>query len=295
MLIPKGIITALATPMYENGSVNFNELRNQVNRMIESGIHGLFCLGTNGEFYALSEHEKIEILKTVIDENKGRLPVYAGVGCVTTKDTVQLAQKAQECGADALSVITPYFGQVSQIELYNHYRSVAESTDLPVVLYNIPTRTGNSIDCETLEKLASIKNIVAIKDSSGNFDNTLKYLEVTQREFAVLAGNDSLILYTLIAGGVGAIAGCANIFPFKMSQIYELYNQNKLKEAMEIQDKIRYIRNCMTLGNPNSVVKRTVNLIGFPIGPARAPFDIPYTDCDPIIKKVLTMHYSEWK
>ncbi len=294
MIIPFGIIVALATPMHEDETINYIELRRQVNRMIQSGIHGLFCLGTNGEFYALNEEEKIQVLQTIIEENAGRLPVYAGVGCITTRETVRLAQKAQECGADAVSVITPFFGQVSQSELINHYRSVAESIDLPVILYNIPARTGNHIDYKTVEKLSKIKNIVAIKDSSGNFDNILKYLEVTERKFAVLSGNDSLILYTLMAGGTGAVAGCANIFPYKMAQIYNLYKQGKIKEAMEIQDGIRHIRNCLSMGNPNSVVKRTVNLLGYNIGPARAPFDISYAACDHKILEVLKTYYEDW-
>jgi 4-hydroxy-tetrahydrodipicolinate synthase len=242
----------------------------------------------------LSEEDKIRVLQTIIDENAGRLPVYAGVGCITTRDTVRLAQKAQECGADAVSVITPFFGQVSQNELINHYRSVAESIDIPVILYNIPGRTGNNIDYTTLEKLSRIDNIVAIKDSSGNFDNILKYLEVTGRRFAVLSGNDSLILYNLIAGGTGAVAGCANIFPNKMVQIYNLFKQGKIEEAMKIQDGIRPVRNCLSMGNPNSVVKRIVNLLGYNVGPARAPFDISYSDCDNRILEVLETYYKYW-
>ena len=131
----KGIIPPILTPFYEDESVNYEELRNQVNRMIEAGVHGLFPFGTNGEAYALSNDEKIEILKVVVDETKGRVPVYAGTGCITTKDTIELSLRAKEAGADILSIITPYFAAISQNELYAHYKEVAEAVDLPIDIH----------------------------------------------------------------------------------------------------------------------------------------------------------------
>lgn len=271
MLEPKGIIVPLVTPMTEDEKINEKELRIQVNRMISEGISGLFPLGTNGEFYALSEDEKLEVLRIVVDENKGRLPVYAGTGCIGTKETVRLSKKAKDLGADALSVVSPYYAAVSQEDIYGHFSEIAESVDLPIVLYNIPPRTGNNIDYTTVRRLAKYKNIVAVKDSSGNFDNTLRYIEDTDDRLAILAGNDSLILWTLLAGGKGAVAGTANVFPKLSVGIYEAWKRGDVSEAKRLQVKLRPLRDVMKLGNPNSIVKRAMNLLGYPVGPARKP------------------------
>lgn len=271
LLKPQGIITPIITPMYEDEGINFEELRIQVNRFINSGISGLFPLGTNGEVYALTTEEKLEVLKVVVDETKGRIPVYAGTGCISTKETIALSQKAQDLGVDALSIVSPYFVAVSQDDIYNHFSTIAQAVDLPILLYNMPARTGNNIDYTTVRKLAKYENIVGVKDSSGNFDNTLRYIEDTDRRLSVLAGNDSLILWTLLAGGSGAIAGCSNVFPELIVSIYKLWEQGNIEEANVQQTRIRPFRDVMKLGNPNSVVKRAMNLLGYPVGPAREP------------------------
>ena len=211
----KGIICPILTPMYEDESINEQELRNQVNRLIDAGIHGLFAFGTNGESYALSTAEKERVLEIVVEETNHRVPVYAGSGCITTKETIALSKKAFEIGADALSIVTPFYAAASQEELYAHYMDVASAVDMPIVMYNIPPRTGNALAPATVRRLAqSAPNIVGVKDSSGNFDNMKQYIEQTatlDREFSVLSGNDSLILPALVFGGKGGIAGCANV------------------------------------------------------------------------------------
>jgi len=271
MIKPQGIITPLVTPMHENETINEQELRVQVNRLIAAGIDGLFPLGTNGEVYALTTEEKLEIIKIVVDENKGRVPVYAGTGCISTRETVALSQKAKELGVDVLSIVSPFFVAVSQDDIFNHYSRIAQSVDLPIVLYNMPARTGNNIEFTTVRRLAQFENIVGVKDSSGNFDNTLRYIEDTDQRLSVMAGSDSLILWTLLAGGSGAIAGCSNVFPELIVSIYKLWQAGKIEEANIQQRKLRPLRDVMKLGNPNSVVKRAMNLLGHPVGPAREP------------------------
>ncbi len=271
----KGIITPIITPMYEDETVNESELRSQVERQIQAGIHGLFPFGTNGEGYILSEKEKELVLSVVVDQVKGRVPVYAGSGCIGTRDTVRQSKRAKDLGADILSVITPSFAAASQAELYEHYRTVAEETDMPIVLYNIPARTGNALAPATVEKLARIPNIVGVKDSSGNFDNMLQYIERTRDidGFHVLSGNDSLILWTLLAGGRGGIAGCANVYPENMAAIYERFQAGDIEGARQAQDAIRSFRNCFRHGNPNTIVKTAVRLLGYEVGTCRAPFN----------------------
>ena len=285
----KGVIVPLLTPMNADETINEKELRNQVNHQIESGIHALFPLGTNGEAYILSREEKEQVLKIVVDEAKGRVPVYGGTGCVSTKETIELSLKAKEIGIDVLSIITPSFAAASQDELYEHYREVAEAVDLPIVLYNIPARTGNALAPATVEKLSKIPNIVGVKDSSGNFDNMLQYIEKTRyrKDFAVLSGNDSLILWCLLAGGRGGIAGCANVFPSTMASSYDTFVAGDLEKAREIQDSIRSFRDCFKFGNPNTIVKTAVSLLGFPVGKCRKPFcQVPEAGIE-AIKKVL--------
>lgn len=274
MDILKGIIPPVITPMNEDETVNEQELRRQVNRLIEAGVHGLFPFGTNGESYILSEKEKEQILSVVVDENRGRVPVYAGSGCIGTKDTIRMSQMAQSLGADVLSVITPWFAKASDEELYEHYCAVAKSVKIPVVLYNIPARTGNAISPALAQRLSEVENIAGIKDSSGNFDNMLQYLEKNRgKDFVVLSGNDSLIYWNLLAGGSGGIAGCANVYPETMASIYDLFMQGDLEGARKAQDSIRSFRDCFKYGNPNTIVKTAVAMLGYPVGKCRAPFD----------------------
>ena len=272
----KGIIPPILTPMFDDESVNEQELRHQVNRMIEAGAHGIFAFGTNGESYALSPEEKERVLKTAVEETKGRVPVYAGSGCVTTAETVRMSKMSQDLGADVLSVIVPWFAAANQDELYAHYMEVAAAVDLPIVLYNIPARTGNALAPATVARLAKdAPNIVGVKDSSGNFDNMKQYIERTRdlgKDFSVLSGNDSLILPALVFGGVGGIAGCANVFPHTMVEIYTAFAAGDMERAMKVQDSIRIFRNCFRYGNPNTIIKIAAGLLGNPVGPCRKPF-----------------------
>lgn len=285
----KGIIPPILTPMHEDESLNVAELRNQVKRMLAGDVHGVFCFGTNGEGYILSEEEKKRVLEVVVDEVKGRVPVYAGTGCVGTKDTIRQSKMAKDVGADVLSLVTPSFAAANQDELYDHYVAVAKAVDLPIVLYNIPLRTGNALSPATVGKLSKIEGIAGVKDSSGNFDNMLQYIEQTreQKPFGVLSGNDSLILWNLYAGGTGGVAGCANVYPKTMSLIYDCFVQGRLEEARVHQDSIRSFRGLFKYGNPNTIVKAAVQMLGYPVGICRAPFNkLPQEALD-AMRKVL--------
>ncbi len=282
-----GVITAIATPMDDAEKINEAELRRQVNRQIDAGVHGLFALGTNGEFYALSWEEKLLVMRTILEETAGRVPVIGGVGCITTRETIALAKEAEQIGLEAITVIVPYFVAVSQDQIYDHFRRVAESVNLPILLYNIPMRTGNSIEIETAQRLAEIPNIVGIKDSSGKMENVQTLIDETPGEFHVYVGTDSLILKTLQAGGRGAVSGCANLFPKLMARIYDSWKKGDLQDATTAQELVNPIRSTFKLGNPNSVVKRTLELLGHPVGPARSPVNISSAEIDEAIRKAL--------
>ncbi len=270
----KGIVVPIVTPMNEDESINTEELRRQVNRQIEAGIHGIFPFGTNGEGYILNGEEKKLVLETVIDQVAGRVPVYAGTGCISTKETIEQCKMAEAAGADILSVITPSFAKASQHELKVHYETVAAVPNMPIVLYNIPMRTGNALEPQTVVELAQVDNIVGAKDSSGDWDNLSAYIELTKDlDFGVLSGNDALILKALKAGAKGAIAGCANVYPKNMVGIYENYVSGNLDAAEQCQANVSALRACFKYGNPNTVVKTAVNLLGYPVGKCRAPFN----------------------
>lgn len=287
----KGIIPPILTPMNADETVNLAELRNQIERMLEGGVHGIFPVGTNGEGYILSEEEKIEVLRATIEQVNGRVPVYAGTGCISTRDTIRMSKKAEELGADVLSIITPSFALASQKELYDHYVEVAKNVNIPIVLYNIPARTGNKLLPETVAKLArDVDNIMGAKDSSGDWDNLLAYINLTKdldKDFRVLSGNDSLILPCLEAGGAGGIAGCANVYPHVMASIYDLFKEGKLEEAKTAQDSIASFRAVFKYGNPNTVVKKAVSLLGYPVGDCRRPFNYLVEEGVEELKKVL--------
>lgn len=287
----KGIISPILTPMNEDETLNLEELRVQVDRMIDNGIHGIFPFGTNGEGYILTAEEKKLVVETVVDQTNGRVPVYAGTGALSTKETIEQSKMAQAAGADILSIITPSFAAASQDELYTHYKAVAEAVDMPIVLYNIPARTGNALTPATVGRLAEIENIIGAKDSSGNFANILGYIDAgkkkTNGEFYTLSGNDQLIIWTLLAGGTGGIAGCANVYPQTMASIYDLFMEGKIEEAKKANESIQSFRACFKYGNPNTIVKTATRLLGHNVGSCRAPFNQVPEEGIEAIKKVL--------
>src|SRR3954451_19155594 len=209
-----GIIPPVATPMRDDEELDLPRLRWFLDRLIAAGVNGVFVLGTNSEFYALDEREKQEVVAAAVTHVNKRVPVYAGTGAETTREAVRLTKMAEREGADGGSVITPYFGSPTQQEIYDHYRRIAEHTSLPVVLYNNPgTCGGVKIDVDTVARLAQIPNILAVKDSSGDLQNTCEYLRVVPERFAVLMGRDTLIFPALVCGAHGAVPATGNIAP----------------------------------------------------------------------------------
>lgn len=289
----KGIIPPILTPMNndQEQTVNHQELRNQVERLLRGGVHGLFPFGTNGEGYILSLKEKEAVLETVIDQVKGRVPVYAGTGCISTADTVRMSKRAEELGADVLSIITPSFALASQKELYDHYVEVAKHVNIPIVLYNIPMRTGNKLQPETVEKLArDVDVIMGAKDSSGDRENLKAYIDRTRdlgKPFSVLAGNDGNILYCLENGGTGGIAGRANLWPATVASIYDHFVAGDLDKAREAQEAIAKIQPVFKFGNPNTIIKKAVSLMGYPVGDCRRPFSYLCDEGLEALKQVL--------
>jgi 4-hydroxy-tetrahydrodipicolinate synthase len=269
----RGIIPPVVTPFTAEQELDLPRLRSHIDHMIARGVHGIFVLGTTGEFYALDEREKQTVVAAAVEHCRGRSPVFAGTGAETTREVVRLTRMAEKEGADGVSVITPYFIKPTQAELIDHFRRVAESTKLSVVLYNNPATCGGvAIEPDTVARLAEVPNIVGIKDSSGDLQNTIEIIRNTPREkFGVLNGRDTLILAALQAGAHGAIPASCNIAPELCVGIYESFAKGDVEVAKAFQSRLHPIRMAMSLGTGNGAVKEALALLGRPCGPNRSP------------------------
>jgi 4-hydroxy-tetrahydrodipicolinate synthase len=267
-----GIIPPVATPMQANEDLDLPRLRWFLDHLIGAGIHGVFVLGTNSEFYALDEREKQDVIATAVAHVRKRVPVFAGTGAETTREAVRLTRMAEREGADGVSVITPYFVNPSQQEICDHYRRIAEATSLPVVLYNNPATCGGvKIDVDTVARLAQVPNILAIKDSSGDLQNTQEYVRVVPARFAVMQGRDTLIYPGLILGARGSVPATANIAPALAVEIYEAFRRGDHAAALAAQRRLNPVRLSLTLGTAPGGVKAALALLGRSIGPSRSP------------------------
>jgi 4-hydroxy-tetrahydrodipicolinate synthase len=271
MLQPYGIIPAMVTPISKQDELNESALRKLTNFLVENGVHGVFATGSQGEFWAFSADEKKRTWEIVVEETNRRVPVYAGTAAVTTREAIALTQTAEQVGIDAVSVLTPYFVNPNPEELYEHYRAIADSTRLPVLLYTNPDRTNVKISAALLSRLAKIDNIVGIKDSSGDLTLTTEYLSATAADFSVVMGRDTLIYAGLLHGAKGAIAATANVVPALVVSIYERFKKNDLKGALEAQEALAPLRHAFTWGTFPVVIKEALDLLGFDAGPARSP------------------------
>ena len=286
---PKGIIPAVVTPLTDDGKFNEKAMRKLLNYLIDGGVHGLFVVGTTGEFYGLTPEEKRDIYRITVDETKGKVPVYAGTNGITTRETVMLTQIAEECKVDAVSVLTPMFIAPDQDQLIKHYKTIAANTSLPVVLYNNPPKTSVSLTPETVAKLAEVSNIVGIKDSSGDMTVTAEYIRLTQHmdDFSVLMGRDTLIYGGLCYGAAGSIASGANVAPGLCVDIYEKFIAGDLKGSLNAQFTLAPLRIAFTLGTFPAVIKESLSLLGIEAGPCMEPAGPMTTEERAKLRKVL--------
>jgi 4-hydroxy-tetrahydrodipicolinate synthase len=258
--------------MQPNEDLDLPRLKWFLDHLINAGVHGVFVLGTNSEFYALDEHEKQEVIATAVAHVNKRVPVYAGTGAETTREAVRLTRLAEREGADGVSVITPYFINPTQQEIYDHYRRIAEHTALPVILYNNPgTCGGVKIDVDTVARLAQVPNILAMKDSSGDLQNTNECIRAVPERFSVLMGRDTLIFPALVCGARGAVPATGNIAPALLVEIYSSFQRGDLQASKSAQLRLNPLRLALTLGTAPGGVKAALQVLGTPIGPCRSP------------------------
>jgi len=258
-----------------------------VNYLIKGGVHGLFPLGSTGEWYGLNFNQKKEIIETVVEATDKRVPVYAGTGAITTKEVIRLTRLANDIGVDAVSVITPVFISPNDQELYDHYQAIASSTDLPIILYNNPGRTGINLSVDLVVKLSKINNIIGIKDSSGDMTQGAEYIRRTGNDFAVLAGRDILIYGFLAYGGKGAVASTANIVPQIVVKIYEEYQKGNYAEALKAQFQLAPLRVAFSLGSFPVIMKEGLKLLGIEVGSTLKPIEPLTEEAREKLKEVL--------
>lgn len=271
--VPKGIIPAMVTPLDDQGRINEGALRKLTNHLIDGGVHGLFPVGSQGEFFSLTFEQKKEAIRIVVDETRDRVPVYAGTGAVTTREAIETTKMAQDLGVSAVSAITPFFLVPSQRELIAHYTAIAKACpNLPILLYSNPDRTQVPFPTSTVLELAAVENIVGIKDSSGDMSLTAEYIRLTRgMDFHVLMGRDTLIYAALCYGAKGSICATGNVDPRVPVEIYEAFLAGDHRRALEAQYRLAPLRIAFGLGTFPVVIKEALNMIGIEAGPAVPP------------------------
>jgi len=261
----------MVTPFHANEQLNESALTALVNRLIGDGVHGVFVLGSQVEYYALDADEKRRAIEVTVAAAAGRVPVYAGTGANTTRDAIALTQMAEQAGADAVSVLTPVFITPSQDELFDHYRAIAASTRLPVLLYSNPGRTGIQISVELAIRLARLPNVVGIKDSSGDLSTTAAFIAATPSTFKVFAGRDTLVFATVLYGGAGAVAASGNVAARLLVRIYDACKAGNMELARTAQAELAPLRAAFSLGTFPAVIKEALLMTGLDAGPCRRP------------------------
>ncbi|MFB6326295.1 dihydrodipicolinate synthase family protein [Pantoea deleyi] len=267
----EGILTAIVTPFDREGAFDPVKQREQVRRQIDAG-NGIFCGGTNGEFFVLNEQEKIAVTTTCVDEVNGRAPVVAHIGEISTRETIRLGQQIGRLGVDAVSAITPWFVPLKQQELIDHYQRVADALTVPLFLYNIPARTGNTLQPDTVRTLAAHPNIIGIKDSAGSYESLSGFLQATAdcEGFDVLNGPDSLIHQGFVDGCSASISGLANVAPDAINAIWARFSAGDIAGSHQAQESVTGLRTALySIGFSPAAVKKAVSLQGFEVGESR--------------------------
>ena len=266
----KGVFTALLTP-FKNGELDEVSFRSFIDFQIESGIHGLVPVGTTGESPTVSHDEHKLAVEICIDQANKKVPVIAGTGSNNTAEAIELTNHACEKGADAALVVTPYYNKPNQEGLYAHYKAIAENSDIPIVIYNIPGRSIVDMNLETMNELFQIKNIIGVKDATSDISRVFKYKSIIGDSFNQLSGEDATTLAYMIYGGHGSISVASNIAPKLCSDFMNLCLAGKFDEASKINDKLMKLHECLFLEPSPGPVKYAAEKLGLMSSELRLP------------------------
>ncbi|MCM1328417.1 MAG: 4-hydroxy-tetrahydrodipicolinate synthase [Ruminococcus sp.] len=266
-----GAGVAIITPMNADGSINYDEFGKIIDFQIDNGTDAIVVCGTTGESATMTDEEHVECIRYCVKRVNKRVPVIAGTGSNDTKYAADLSAEAEKLGADALLLVTPYYNKTSQRGLIAHFTAIADSVNIPIILYNVPSRTGVNIALDTYNELANHKNIAAVKEASGNISSIAKIIETCGDRLDVYSGNDDQIVPIMALGGKGVISVLSNVCPKETHEIARLCLENNVAEAAKLQ--IKYLELCNNLFidvNPIPV-KEAMNLMGFKAGECRLP------------------------
>lgn len=278
-----GAGVAIVTPMLQDGAVDFDGLKKIIDFQIDNGTDAIIICGTTGESSTLDDDEHRAVIRCAVEHTANRIPVIAGTGSNDTKYAVELSKEAQELGADGLLVVTPYYNKCTQKGLYQHYKQIADNVNIPMILYNIPSRTGVAIDVATVEALGQHKNIVAVKEASGNIGYTAKLAAKCGDLVDIYSGNDDMIVPIMSLGGKGVISVLSNIMPKETHQMCQYCLDNNFAEATKLQLEYLKLINTLFIEVNPIPVKAAMNIMGLPSGPCRMPL------CDMTDEHIETM------
>ena len=271
MPIFTGSGVAIVTPFNEDETINYPELKRLIEFQIENSTDAIVICGTTGEASTLTDEEQIECIKFTVEVVNKRVPVIAGAGSNHTAHAIELAQGCERVGADAVLLVTPYYNKTTQKGLIKHYKMIAESINIPIILYNVPSRTGLNITPQTCYELSKIKNIVGIKEASGNLSQVAEIAALCGEDFHIYSGNDDQILPVLSLGGLGVISVLANIMPKETHDMVASYLEGDSKKATKMQlEYLHLINELFSETNPIPV-KTALNLMDFNVGNCKMP------------------------
>ena len=267
-----GAFTALVTPFDERDEVDEDGLRENIEFQIKEGIHGLVPTGSTGECATLSYEEHKRVVEITVDAARGKVPVLAGTGSNSTREAIMLTQHAKEAGADGALLVVPYYNKPTQRGLYEHFKKIAETVDIPQVLYNIPSRSAVNLEPETMAKLAKLENVVGVKEASGDMKQVSKIIELTRDEdFFVISGNDSDTLEIMRLGGIGVISVASNIVPRKVVELVECLQVKDYDRAKRINEELAPLFKGLFIETNPGPVKMAMNWMGMAAGKPRLP------------------------
>jgi 4-hydroxy-tetrahydrodipicolinate synthase len=265
------VITAMATPFGPDGQLDEARAVQLAVRLVETGTDALVVCGTTGEAPTLSDEEKIRLIRAVKGAVGGRVPVIAGTGTYDTAHSIHLSEEAKRAGADGLLLVVPYYNRPSQEGIYRHFRTIAERVDLPILLYNIPARTGTNMLPETVARLSEIPNVVGVKDASGSPDQVSEIRRRTPEDFLIYSGDDSLTLPYLSVGAVGVVSVASHLVGREIGEMIDLFFAGRVAEARRMHLRLYPLFRVLFIA-PNPVpLKAALDLVGFPIGAPRLP------------------------
>jgi 4-hydroxy-tetrahydrodipicolinate synthase len=272
-LVLDGIFVPNITPFTRKEQLDLKALRTCIRFWLDGGVSGLVPCGSNGEAPYLSRQERTKVIQTVIDETNDKVPVVAGTGSTSTQETVTFTKDAADLGADAALVVTPFYFKLSNQEIQEHYRSVSEAVDIPIVIYSVPKFTGISLEPALIHKLAvENQKVIGVKDSSGNLGAITETIRLAAKQFSVLAGTADIVLPTLLAGGKGAVVAVANVFPTLCSQLYKAFKHGQCEEAAKLQNRISFANEILVKRyNQLSAIKEAMRSRGLASGYPRRP------------------------